>query len=434
MATLGRSLVVPCTSRCEKPGSEISPYENLQSVRKRERTNCGFRTLINYKRRYNNDMILPLALWIAAKPTGDVEDSIAKLAASEGLSLSFVDREIGGATRTWTIKLQKPQFVSAECSDLGFVVDGNRIVSFEKPLKSVKTEPKTEIAWRALLARPEFFLAKLFFDPKGGWLEGGMPGGVRAKYGATLNGTKFAISNNIVATLFVNAPVKKIELVQIEVGEGSQKLVHLLDNLQMSPAQYSPGEFAFRESAEARGARLITVPSEASRRDLAEGYQAYRQLTWDDFPVSDSHPSGMAAWTQTYIRYNFRSAWKRAGNGYRATVTSLDVRSGFQPSRMWRKRSFNTDGVGLLLHEQGHVDINEIEAQKIRAMPPEQLPVGTGATSADASADLGAKLKSLIERAIAEVSRQNQLYDSETDHGRNHEAQKRWLAKIRQQL
>jgi hypothetical protein len=379
-------------------------------------------------------MILTLALLIAAAPREDVGDSIAKLAASEGLSVSFVDREIGGATRSWTIKLKKPQLVSAECKELGILVEGNRIVSYEKPHKNFKAEPKTETAWQAMMARPEMFLARLFFEPKGAWLEGGTPGGIRTKYGVVLNGTKFAISTNVFATLFVNAPVKKIELVQIESGEGAQKVVHVLDSIQIAPAEHPLGDFVYADPATAPAATVITVPTEGSRRDAAQGYVAYRQLAWEDFPINPNPPAGLSAWTQTYIRYNFRTSWKRSGSGYTASLTSLDVRSGFVPSKMWRKPKFSTDGVKLLAHEQGHVDINEVEARKLRALTPEQWPVGTGQTSADASADLGARVKRLIQNAIAEVSRQNAVYDAETEHGQIAEAQDKWSARLRRQL
>ena len=80
------------------------------------------------------------------------------------------------------------------------------------------------------------------------------------------------------------------------------------------------------------------------------------------------------------------------------------------------------------------MDINEIQARKLRAKKLSDWPTGVGGTASAASANLRAQLGGIVNEAIAEASRQHALYDSETNHGRIGEAQRRWVARIRREL
>src|SRR5213078_1603335 len=94
----------------------------------------------------------------------------------------------------------------------------------------------------------------------------------------------------------------------------------------------------------------------------------YRQLTWNDFPISDGRDPLEAAHTQGRITYQYRSQVMGGGGSYTALVTALAFDSGFDPSGSWRRTQLVVDPDTLLKHEQGHLDINEIHAAALRNM------------------------------------------------------------------
>jgi Bacterial protein of unknown function (DUF922) len=156
----------------------------------------------------------------------------------------------------------------------------------------------------------------------------------------------------------------------------------------------------------------------------------YRPLTWDDFRISDSGDPSVQAHTQGRITYQYRSQVMGRGGSYTAVITALAFDSGFDPAGSWRKSQLASDPAELLKHEQGHLDINEIHAAALRSMKPKQLPIGRGPSPNAAVRDLGDNLQTLFDARIAAAQKEQELYDKETDHGRNSDKQKEWNEKL----
>ncbi|HWA82216.1 MAG TPA: DUF922 domain-containing protein, partial [Fimbriimonadaceae bacterium] len=159
----------------------------------------------------------------------------------------------------------------------------------------------------------------------------------------------------------------------------------------------------------------------------------YRALSWDDFHTSDAAGTYLAN-TQAFIHYDFRAKYIQSGNGYVAAVTSIEIRSGLDSSKTWKKSRFDEDSHKLLQHEQGHLDINETYARKLRKMTLSDWPTGTGATPTAAENSLETKLKNLFAQTIANCQAEQNQYDDETKHGEIPSAQQTWLAKIKRDL
>lgn len=93
----------------------------------------------------------------------------------------------------------------------------------------------------------------------------------------------------------------------------------------------------------------------------------------------------------------------------------------------------------MLDHEQGHFDITEVYARKMRAIATlGTSESATASTQADALAVADAKLQASVMTPLQDLrSEETALqtqYDSETDHSQNASAQSEWRTKINQLL
>lgn len=161
----------------------------------------------------------------------------------------------------------------------------------------------------------------------------------------------------------------------------------------------------------------------------------WRPLTWDDFK---------GTWTR-------RSRFDRA-QAYVATGIRLDeveIRPRQLPSGEWvataehlvpyaymlkyessYARGANIDRV--LAHEQGHFDLTEAVARRLRA---EFAGLeGRGATAEAASDDLSRRIDDRFDAAQRELDRLQSRYDGETGNGTEKKKQKRWLERIAEML
>jgi len=162
----------------------------------------------------------------------------------------------------------------------------------------------------------------------------------------------------------------------------------------------------------------------------------YHQLTWKDFRIDDDAPAGQdtAACTASRIAYAYRMRyWGRRGS-YVATVTQMRVVSEFDPARSFRRSYLGSDPDRILQHEQGHLDINEIYANRMRQIPLSAWPIGHGPTAQEAIDDLEYRVKSYFDRTLAQEHRDQETYDRETDHSRRLEMQQLWTKHIQKLL
>lgn len=148
-----------------------------------------------------------------------------------------------------------------------------------------------------------------------------------------------------------------------------------------------------------------------------------RTLTWDDFRELDGRPADAEgdenAQISSEIRQPDRISVVREGGTRR--VTSLDVEIRVDRTNTWVVRSQKTDT--LLGHEQGHYDITGLMG---RDMGNEIL--AARAPSAEA---LQQVVSEIIQRYRDRARALTRQYDTDTNHGRNREAQQRWDQRIR---
>ena len=166
---------------------------------------------------------------------------------------------------------------------------------------------------------------------------------------------------------------------------------------------------------------------QSTPQEIAQGLNAYRKLNWNDFQIRSSASGERKAYTGAYIQYSYNNNYGSTNGSYWSKVTSVTVRSGIDLNRTWRWSGLTAaDMAKLLPHEQGHLDINEIEARRLRAIPLSGWPAGTGTTRSAAEADLRRKLQAIFDQAIQRVQSRNRQYDQETRHGIVQEEQERW--------
>lgn len=136
------------------------------------------------------------------------------------------------------------------------------------------------------------------------------------------------------------------------------------------------------------------------------------RLSWEDFKARPDRFSQMDALTESGITFS----WSCDSRGF-----DLEAYAIFVPTGSWVKEPTEA----LLQHEQGHFDITEIHARKLRKFFAEHPnPCRLGKTGIDNAA------KSIIQRSY---QIQNE-YDEATNHGQNKSAQRQWLQEIAGQL
>ena len=169
------------------------------------------------------------------------------------------------------------------------------------------------------------------------------------------------------------------------------------------------------------------------QREIARGFLPYHRLTRDDFPIDDKVHAKYVMYTSGFFHYNYDTECTKEGHHVSARITGWHVRSGFNRNKSSRK-SWLKDAERLVLHEQGHLDINELHSRRFAQMKLEELPVGEGQTSEEALEDLRSKLRDLS----ANVSKENQMeqdaYDAETSHSKNRSGQLAATAAIQKRL
>lgn len=136
------------------------------------------------------------------------------------------------------------------------------------------------------------------------------------------------------------------------------------------------------------------------------------KLTWADFRGRVDNSSPFSASTASGIVYKFRID----GEGYNDSITAV-----FYKTESWVRIRDEKD----LIHEQGHFDITEIFARKLRKRLREFVPK---------RGSLGKQLKQVYDDVEREREATENLYDAETRHSADADRQAYWLGRIRDQL
>ncbi|MBG9378258.1 DUF922 domain-containing protein [Panacibacter sp. DH6] len=157
---------------------------------------------------------------------------------------------------------------------------------------------------------------------------------------------------------------------------------------------------------------MFSIPVKSFSQDTINWRPGYK-LSWKDFKAKPDMQSSYAAITDCTVTYSF---------GYSNNLLNYQVFSFFNKNKSWSK---STNDTALLLHEQGHFDINEIFTRKLKkAFNAYKL------NEATVSEDLRAIFNKIWQEKIAF----DMLYDQETDHSKNKTQQAGWNKKIADEL
>ena len=143
-------------------------------------------------------------------------------------------------------------------------------------------------------------------------------------------------------------------------------------------------------------------------------WQENRPLVWEDFKAPVNQGSPYKALTNSGITYGF---------DYENNELKYTVNCFYDPFSSWVKEDGKTDD--LLVHEQGHFNITELYARKIRKKFSETKFTSDNVVNLSESI-----FKDLMKASII----MQRLYDTETDHNKNVSEQQKWNKKISAEL
>jgi hypothetical protein len=149
-----------------------------------------------------------------------------------------------------------------------------------------------------------------------------------------------------------------------------------------------------------------------------------RNLTWADFPEVASAPDASDENAQIHAEITQPTNVGVVHEHGQVRISSLTVNLSVDRGDSWVVRSAKADD--LLSHEQGHFDITGMMG---RDMGAEIM-----AARASSTGDLQTAVTAIIQRYRTLAKTLNDRYDTETNHGRNREAQARWDARIRSSM
>ncbi len=153
---------------------------------------------------------------------------------------------------------------------------------------------------------------------------------------------------------------------------------------------------------------VIVILLPAQKKTNLIDWEAGRKLTWNDFEAKAQGNSDNVALTSTHINFKF---------GYGSSGFTYSITCQFDKSRSWVKIKSNY----ILGHEQGHFDIAELHARKLKkALSSYEFKQAT------ASADIN----KIYEELMKQHEEMQNLYDQQTDHSRKTDQQEAWLKKI----
>jgi DNA repair exonuclease SbcCD ATPase subunit len=105
--------------------------------------------------------------------------------------------------------------------------------------------------------------------------------------------------------------------------------------------------------------------------------------------------------------------------------STVNITARFHPEESWTRYPQLKDEKDALKHEEGHLDITEIYARRIRQIVSK---------TRYKSRNFKDQLRSLFQEMAQKHSDEQRLYDRETNHSINKEAQAKWNARIEKEL
>ncbi|HEX6192275.1 MAG TPA: DUF922 domain-containing protein [Chitinophagaceae bacterium] len=156
---------------------------------------------------------------------------------------------------------------------------------------------------------------------------------------------------------------------------------------------------------------IIQSNSECFAQDSIPWKSSYK-LKWQDFRGVPDRGSDRVAITVSNIGYSL---------SYNSTSFTVRIKCVFDKRKSW---TTTLDSL-VLIHEQGHFDISEIFARKLRKAFKEYKFNGK---------TVQADLKEIFTRINSERRLYNEVYDIETNSSQNQTMQHQWNKKIADEL
>ena len=154
---------------------------------------------------------------------------------------------------------------------------------------------------------------------------------------------------------------------------------------------------------------------QTSNEDDKIYWDAGKRLAWNDYKASpDYNDTSNSALTF----YGISSVIKT-----KKDTAAFQIKSMFDIQKSWVKPEDKTDT--LLHHEQGHFDIAEVYARKLKKTVHDYT---------FKKATLGTDFNTIYKKNSEALNTQQGIYDEETDHGRIFAKQKEWNEKIQREI
>jgi len=184
---------------------------------------------------------------------------------------------------------------------------------------------------------------------------------------------------------------------------------------------------------------LTLLAAAAARADSAARipWNAERPLTWEDFagPVPPRTDADRVAETAASLSWSYQLALELSSDSCVFRIVDIESEAAFVPGESWVRPGHRTAEV--LEHEQGHFDIAEIYHRRFAAGAREfvgQQHRCSGGSERRATRDAEREVAGIIGAVYEEIWRQyreqQQLYDDETRHGIDREAQTEWTREL----
>ncbi|NQX86028.1 MAG: DUF922 domain-containing protein [Flavobacteriaceae bacterium] len=154
---------------------------------------------------------------------------------------------------------------------------------------------------------------------------------------------------------------------------------------------------------------LVMVQDEPSLKWLPN-----LELEWLDFQGKPRRGTATVALTASGLSFSFSAEYFNN----QLSDYSYDLEVQFYPKKSWYIKEYVNDNT--LFHERLHFDITELHARKLRKRIHQ-----TKFTNA-----INTEMKLLYTAINKELSAMQNLYDIETEHSQNIEAQRAWERKI----
>ena len=168
--------------------------------------------------------------------------------------------------------------------------------------------------------------------------------------------------------------------------------------------------------------------------EMAKGIVPYRQLTVDDFQIHNDASSKYDFHIQCAIDPQYRFIVKPAANGFfYGYIDQWMVFSGLNKRKTYRKGSYKGMKASLS-YAQAILDLNEINARRLAALTPGELPSVRGNNFDQVQAQLNQKVKEFVNARYKEADAEIEAFVKATANGAKEKKVRGLAAEIKKRL